>query len=230
VLLFDASVHSGGTMLKALRDIEKHGATGVCTYTLVLKRGSQFIPGLWGVMINDHDRAYFQMDMAPNNRLTTHLNEKHPYTHLRQLGEADVRKSPVVTEVASLDRHTWGDRYYDMRESGDGNCTYLLETSNAIVGYVTVHFADHVLYVDEVAVDVRHRKHGYGGVLMRFADTLTRQQDCWSVRLNAIRDRVEWYQGFGYKVLAGRNPVHVETEEYVPMEKRLVHHVPPMDD
>jgi GNAT superfamily N-acetyltransferase len=230
VLLLDASVHSGGTMLAAIRELQKNGAAGICTYSLVVKRGSMFIPTLWGVMIDDFDRAYFQLEEAPNNRLTTHSNVKQPYAHIRQLSADDVKRPKIESGVKSLDRAMWADRHYDMLESNDGKCTFLMEVLDQIVGYLTIHFDSRVLYIEEIAVDTKKRKNGYGGVLMRFADTLSRQSNCWGVRLNAIKERVDWYKGFGYQVILGRDSLHVEDEEYVPMEKRLVHHKPPMDD
>lgn len=228
VLLLDASVHSGETMLKAQRKLWEHGAAGVCSYALVLKRGSRFIPSIWGVMIGDHDRAYFQMELAPNNRLTTHSNERHPFSHMRQLSAADIGAPPLLAGVASLDRATWGDRYYDMHESDGLKRTYLLEARPGIVGYLTVRFGD-CLHVDEVAVDREYRGQGYGGVLLRFADTLARHSDCRAVQLNAISDRVRWYESFGYEVLSGRKTIRVEAETYVPMERQLLHHLSPGD-
>jgi GNAT superfamily N-acetyltransferase len=230
VLLLDASVHSGRTMLRALQAIRGFGALGICTYALVLKKSGQIVPSLWGVMIDDRDRAYFQLDSVPNNRLTTHFNESHPYAYLRRLAEADDAKPPLVTGLASLDRATWGDRHYDMLESPDGKCTYLLETSGGTAGYLTIHFADHAVCIDEVALAQNEQGHGYGGVLMRFAETLARQNDCRGVRLNAIKDRVPWYEKLGYGSVPGRPCLHVEAEEYHPMEKLLLHHLPATDD
>ncbi len=43
------------------------GAKQVCSYALVMKHSSGFIPSFWGVTIGDHDRAYFLLDVLPNN-------------------------------------------------------------------------------------------------------------------------------------------------------------------
>lgn len=226
ILLFDAAVHSGSTMTKALAELRQLGASEVTTYTLVLKQGSHFIPSLWGVMVNDPDRAYFLLESIPNNRLTTHKNDHRPYFHMRHLCEADLSLPPIKSTVASLDRVTWGDRWFDMVESGQSRRTYLLENCAGVVGYLTVHEdSDNAFVIDEVAVSEDHQKKSYGGILMRFADTLARQSDALKIRLNAISNKVQWYGGFGYRVVAGRDPIPLEKEQYVPMERVLLYHL-----
>jgi hypoxanthine-guanine phosphoribosyltransferase/GNAT superfamily N-acetyltransferase len=229
VLLFDGAVHTGSSMEKTYRALQTLGAAKVSTYSLVLKRSSRFIPSLWGVMVSDLDRAYFLLDKAPNNRLTTHLSEKHPYLHLRHLSDDDVKQPCIDCGVASMDRTTWGDRRFDMIESGQRRCTYVLETSDGIVGYLTVHSEDSVTFaIDEVAIAKCHQKAGYGGVLMRFADTFARHGDYLRVRLNAIKNMVEWYQRFGYNQVPGSSAIPLENEKYVPMERMVLHQIPRM--
>jgi len=225
VLLFDSAVHSGSTMAKTVRELRSYGATEICTYALVLKRGSRFIPSLWGVMVNDQDRAYFLLDRTPNNRLTTHLSEKHPFVHLRLLDQEDTKLPPIRSGVPSMDRATWGDRRFDMVESDFARCTYLLEASTGVVGYLTIHYThDGCMAIDEVAVDESRRKLGYGGVLLRFADTLARQSDCWIVRLSAIEEKTSLYEKYGYQFVPGRQPNLLDTETYYPMERILLPH------
>src|SRR5437773_6644368 len=59
VLIFDGATHSGRTMTNCVPEVLRHGAAGVCTYSLVLKRGSNFIPTFWGVTVDDVDRVFF---------------------------------------------------------------------------------------------------------------------------------------------------------------------------
>lgn len=229
ILLFDAAVHSGGTMGRALAELRKLGAAKATTYALVLKRGSRFIPSLWGVMVNDTDRAYFLLDRTPNNRLTTHLSERYPYLHLRSLCDDDAKGPPVKCGVASMDRVRWEDRRFDMIESGQHRCTYLLETSKGVVGYLTVHTDEPGEFViDEVAVHKRHQQNGYGGVLLRFADTLARHGDFRRIRLSAISNMVDWYRKFGYGVVPGGSAIPLGSEQYIPMERVILHHIPPI--
>lgn len=229
VLLFDSAVHSGGTMARAAQVLRRYGAADVCTYALVLKRSSRFIPSLWGVMVNDEDRAYFLLDRTPNNRLTTHLSEKRPYLHLRRLAEEDMRLPPVKCGVASIDRVTWGDRWFDMAESEQNRCTYLLETAKGVIAYLTLRVdGQNRMVIDEVAVDKQQIGRGYGGVLMRFADTLARHCGCRKVRLNAIKEQKGWYVKFGYKIVPGRDSISLDGEEYLPMERVVLYHLPGM--
>lgn len=61
---------------------------------------------------------------------------------------------------------------------------------------------------------------------MRFADTLARHSDCRFVRLNAIENRVSWYRDHGYTVVSGKEPLLLDSERYVPMERRVLYHQP----
>jgi len=231
IFIFDSAVHSGGTMLRTVQALRDHGAKDICSYALVLKQGSEFIPSLWGAMIDDYDRAYFQLAKTPNNRLTTHSNEQHPFSCLRKLEQRDVEGSMIISGVASMDRTTWGDRHFNMQSSGGKKCTYLLETTRGIAGYLTIEISREAFHVDEIAVDKSAQGRGYGGVLLRFAETLTRRHGCRCIQLHAISSRADWYKKFGFQAVPGFAPVRLDKlEEYVLMEKRLVHHVPPMDD
>ncbi|MGB7748416.1 MAG: GNAT family N-acetyltransferase [Verrucomicrobiia bacterium] len=64
-------------------------------------------------------------------------------------------------------------------------------------GYLSLHFSDDkCLFITEIAVDEKQKK-GFGAILMRFADTLARQSNCLCVRLNAIENKITFYEGFG---------------------------------
>lgn len=228
VFLFDSTIHGGSTMCKAAAELKRLGAARVCTYTLVLKSGSLFIPTLWGLMINDQDRAYFLLDRTPNNRLTTSLTEQQPYVNFQKLSDKNVQIPPINTGVISMDRVTWGDRLFDMSENTQGRCTYLLESDEKMVGYLTVHWGDNqCLHIDEVAADTAEQGKGFGGVLIRFAETLARQSACRHVRLNAIENRVDWYKKFDYSPVPGRKMICLENEKYQPMEKVVLYHQMP---
>lgn len=228
VLIFDGAVHTGRMMSLAVAEVLKRGAAGVCTYTLMLKRGSAFIPTLWGVTIGDDDRAYFLLSNIPNNRLdagSLHSNSKKKALsiHLRLLSEEDAKRPLVMSGVRSLDRVTWGDRYFSMKSGGDRRCTYVLEMARGIVGYLTlsVH-SDDCLMVDEVVVDKAHHGKNLGGVLLRFADTMARQSNCRLIRLQSIADKRDLYLKFGYRTIAN-SPLKLDEEEYWLMEKSVIH-------
>jgi ribosomal protein S18 acetylase RimI-like enzyme len=215
-------------MTNCVREVLRHGAAGVCTYSLVLKRGSKFIPTLWGVTVDDVDRAFFLLDKIPNNRLDagcpkSPTKRKPLNIHLRVLAESDLKKPPVVSELDSLDRVTWGDRYFDMKAGGQHRCSYVLEKGDKILGYLTLsHPEAGRLSIDEVAVDRNHRGKNIGAVLVRFADTMARQFDCLNIQLQAIANIRDFYKGFGYKVIA-ESPLTLDDEEYWLMEKPVIY-------
>jgi len=228
VLVFDGAVHSGGLLKDCVTKVIGMGAERVCTYSLVIKRGTQFVPTIWGVTIEDVDRAFFLLSKIPNHRLdagSPHGREpsKPAYVHMRALAEEDTERPTVVSGLKSIDRTTWGDRYFDMQAGHSRRCCYLLEQGRKIVGFVTLSHVDHeILSVDEVAVDELERKKKYGAVLMRFADTMARSYNCQRVRLQAISNKVNWYKGFGYEQV-GSQSLKLGPEEYLPMEKAVVY-------
>jgi len=241
VLLFDSSTHTGGTMRRCVAEALKLGASNVATYSLVIKRGSCFIPTFWGVMINDTERIYFLLDKIPNNRLDSGpekdkagKDRKISCVHIAHLSEDHLKKPKVKCGVISLDRVTWGDRHFDMQAGENKECTYVLQTGSKIVGYMSVHFSDSTcLFVTEVAVGKKYQSKrkgknqrkgkGYGAILMRFADTLARQSNCRCVRLNAIEGKIPFYKGFGYRRIPGRKPIVLDNEKYFPMEHKVVY-------
>ena len=69
-IIFDSSIHSGRSMLALVKEVQKYAPTSVASYSLVLKRNSDFIPNHFGFLIHDWDRALFLLDALPNNRMT----------------------------------------------------------------------------------------------------------------------------------------------------------------
>ena len=176
--------------------------------------------------IADTDRAFFLLDSIPNNRLDAGPHQDSPpYVHIRALSESDLDTVPVVSGVSSLDRVTWSDRNFDMQLDPDRN-TYLLESALTIVGYLTVNCSTpRVLQVDEIVVDQAARGTGYGGILLRFAETLARQKDSHSVRLHAIEERIPFYSKHGYAPVAGAKSLRLDSEIYHLMERPVLYHL-----
>lgn len=228
VLLFDGAVHSGRMMGRCTAEVLRHGPAELCSYSLVIKRCSSFIPTLWGVMIEESDRAYFLLDEIPNNRMDAG-SRPQPLVHLQKLSTEQLERPPILSGVPSIDRMTWGDRHFQMQTSTSGSCTYLLERGRGMVGFLTLHFSDaSSLSIDEVVVGEALRDHGYGGVLLRFAETMARHSECWSIRLNALRQRIPVYDGFGYRPIPGKEMLRLGAEEYQPMEKAVLYHQSPV--
>ena len=68
----------------------------------MLKRGSCFIPNIFGLLIHEHDRAYFLLDKIPNHRIM-------PFGAFRKLAQEDVKRpeGEVKTGLSSIDKMTW---------------------------------------------------------------------------------------------------------------------------
>lgn len=227
VLVIDSAVHSGNTMLGVVEEACSRGAASVFSYTLVLKRTSVLVPTLWGVMIDDHDRAYFMLDSIPNNR----LKAKAGVTHLRQLVESDIDVlPPVISENAAMNRITWADRWFDIRCGERERSTYLLYSGGVLVGYVTcvINGSRDALTIDEVAVDKNHEGKGFGGVLMRFVETMARHVGASEINLWGVDKRVPLYEHEGYQIDPGVTGLTLEGSKYIYMRKQIVHHVSPL--
>lgn len=68
VLLLDGAIHSGGMMSACAAEVLKYEPAELASYALVMKQGSSFIPTLWGLMMEETDRAFFLLDEIPNHR------------------------------------------------------------------------------------------------------------------------------------------------------------------
>jgi GNAT superfamily N-acetyltransferase/hypoxanthine-guanine phosphoribosyltransferase len=221
-LIIDSSVHSGGTMLRVLKAISVEKPASVASYTLVLKRSSMFVPSLWGVMINDHDRAYFLLEQLPNNRLHKAVHN----THIRRLTKEDINLPVVVTGLDSMDRITWADRYYDMACSEHERRTYLLEQRDEAIGYLTVsRVGTNSFRVDEVAVGQAFQDKGHAGTLLRWAETCARQMSCERAELWAIENEIKMYEHCGFEAAIGVEAMDLAGEKFFLMYKRLIHHL-----
>jgi hypothetical protein len=120
---------------------------------------------------------------------------------------------------------TWGDRLFQMQTGGGTITTYVLEQGATVVGFLSVQLDEGVrpktLTILEIAAE---KGRGFGGVLMRFADTLARQTDCGTVRLNAIEERVSFYRHCGYRECPGAAKLTLDDEIYQPMERPVLYH------
>lgn len=56
-------------MLSVMRFVRGLRPGRLLAYSLVMKRGSCFLPHYFGVVVDDHDRILFLLDAIPNNRL-----------------------------------------------------------------------------------------------------------------------------------------------------------------
>jgi len=142
VLILDGAIHSGRNMSRCANEVLKYKPSALSSYALVIKQSSQFVPTLWSIMIDDTDRAYFILDKIPNNRLNAGKTRPQALVQLRLLGEEHLKRPQVTSSVPSMNRQTWGDKYFQMIATSDEYRTYVLEDMAQIIGYLTVELRD----------------------------------------------------------------------------------------
>lgn len=225
ILLIDSAVHSGSSMRHVVDALRAKGATCVFSYTLVLKRTSEFIPTWFAMLIDEHDRAFFQLDRLPNNRLA----DKPPAGMLRLLQENDVKRAPdfVDCEVPSIKRVTFGDLWYEVRAHGQK--VFLYEINGKVVGFVSFHVTDRgAMLLDIVARDTSTKEMKVGALLLRWAEAYARSSRCQAIDLWAHEPLVRHYQEIEYHPVVGMEPLLAGGgERYIRMRKRILYNVKP---
>ncbi len=219
ILVLDSSVHTGSSMLAAARFARANGAANVVSYSLVLKKSANFLPHMFGLVVGDHDRVLFQLDKLPNNRL---FSKQAPFCIFRRIASEDVKRSQCLdTGLASLDKISFGDLYYE--SAAKGYDVVIAEDGDNIAGFVKMKVNDgHRLFIDVIANDAQYRGRGIGGALMRFAETTGRAHCCSHIDLWAIDNQVKFYEATGY-VLSGEIIDAGDGEIYRKMAKPLIY-------
>jgi GNAT superfamily N-acetyltransferase len=231
VFIIDGAIHSGNSMRRLADELSARGARSIWSYSLVLRRTSEFIPSFFGLLIDEHDRAFFQLDEIPNNRLFTSASiaRNGQFGLLRALREEDVHRTPSTVDVAvrSIAKTTFGDLYYGVRTQGSR--VFVYELGGAIVGFITFVPAHKRLFIDTIAIDRKSQSLGIGGLLMRWAETYARSLSCEAIELWAIEDRRDWYRNAGYEFLPGEIMDIGNGERYAKMRRRLLYNIRPTD-
>ena len=229
VLLVDSAVHSGSSMRHVTEQLIKDGAKCVLSYTLVLKRTSEFIPSFFGLLIDEHDRAFFQLEAIPNNRLHSKraFSMGRPLGQLRLLRADDVDRKPNHLDVGvpSIDKVTFADLYYGAQTASMK--VYVYEIGNEICAFIAFKNRNGTLFVDTVATDKKLHGAGIGGLLMRWAESVARSTKCTSVELWAIEERMSFYKVFGYEPVSNEVMNLGEGEKYAKMIRRILYNVKP---
>lgn len=226
VLVIDAAIHSGASMRHLVEALNARGCRSLLSYSLVVKITSEFVPCYFGLMIGEHDRAFFQLDRIPNNRLL----QRAPFGAVRMLREDDIRREPdfLTCGVKSIDRMTYGDLWYDTRTKGSH--VYLYEIGGEVAGYI--HFKrtpENRLFIDLIANGVAFQGQGIGGVLMRWAETYARAARMTAIDLWSIEARMGFYSHHGYVAQGERMDLGGEGEVYHLMRRRLLYNLKPQD-
>lgn len=223
VFLIDSAIHSGASMRAVATNLNQRGAM-VMSYGLVMKKTSEFVPSFFGLVIDEHDRALFQLDELPNNR----LKKARPFGHLRLIRpeDADIQVS-LNTSVASIQKITFGDLYYEYR--AHDSLVYLYEEGNEIRGYIQFSRHNGTLSIDTIVADEKYQKSGIGGALMRWAETYARSNRCSAINLWAIENQREFYEKYCFAVI-DPEPAHFgDGEQYFHMSKRVLYNIKPAE-
>ena len=229
LILLDSAVHSGRSMADCVIALSRLGASDILTYSLVLKRNSQFIPNFFGLVINEHDRPYFQLDVLPNNRLrSTPL-----FGHLRALREGDLNDKTgwLNTGVPSIDRVTLSDLWYQAKK---GCQVFIYEVQGRIAGVVQFRCEDkggvRSLIIDLIAVHSDFRDQGFGSPMIRWACTYARASRCIFVDLDTHQDQRAKYEKFGFRATGAETCDLGNGEVYRPMRKKIIYASSPLTD
>jgi N-acetylglutamate synthase-like GNAT family acetyltransferase len=170
-------------------------------------------------MMGHDDRALFLLREIPNNRIM-------PTGFLRLLEMNDMGREPIKSGLTSIDRNSsWNDMLYEMRVHPERR-TFVYEVNGRLSGYISVQFAGQgVLFLDTVAVDENVEGRGVGSNLVRWAETFARHNDCHTIELWAIGNKVSWYENRDFKKTSDAPLSLVEgklREDYYKMRKTVL--------
>ncbi|HEY8581181.1 MAG TPA: GNAT family N-acetyltransferase [Beijerinckiaceae bacterium] len=217
VLLIDSAIHTGSSLLCGLRSLADMGVHNVLTYGLAVKRGSHLIPTYFGVLIDDWDRALFQLELIPNNRLA----ETPPFGTLRLL-----TREHAAAEFGALPKPfvglSGGDLLYN--DHAYGMRTYVYELEGRIVGFVSFAEKGGVAFIDAWATCSDHQNKGIGAATLRWAETWARAANCHSIELWAFEDAVPIYERFNYRKSSPQALDLGQGGRFQLMAKSIMHH------
>ncbi len=225
-LLIDGAIHSGASMRRTVEALWACGVSNIMSYSLVVKKTSEFIPSFFGLIIDEHDRAYFQMEILPNNRLKEGATR---FGQLRRIDADDFKRQPnkLDTAVPSIDRVTFGDLWF---EAATANCVvYVYEINKKIVGFLKFDASPGgIFHLDIVARDTSEKASDIGGLLLRWADTYARASKCTAIQLWGIERLLAYYNKIGYNEINGVEPIVIgDDEKYYAMRKPILYNIKP---
>jgi GNAT superfamily N-acetyltransferase len=225
VFLLDGPIHSGSTMANAASWLCSKGVKEVISYGLVVKRSTEFVPSFFGLMIGEHDRAYFQFEKIPNHR----LRRKGKIGILRKINEKDAMSENQYIQAGenSLSQISLSDLFYSVTTNSNHH-VYLYEMEGKYVGFVHFYVTDKItVIVDAIATDVNFRGKDIGGLLMRWVENWARNYRMLEINLYAIEDRLYFYEHIGYKKDEKRKPIILTDGSYFLMSRRLLYNIEP---
>lgn len=218
VLIIDSAIHSGRSMLLLSRNLIEAGANKIISYSLVIKNNSLFVPTYFGVVIDEKDRTYFDLDQIPNNRLH---DKKALVGTLRVLTEDDADK---VIEVGDPFKGLCvGDLLYDKETRSSHIFGY--EQDSKLIAFLSFRKAGMNVFIDAIGVEESHRGEGIASAMLRWAETWGRSVRCTGVQLWAYEKAISMYQLFGYKPVTDEWRTLGLGHRYKLMEKPLLYSI-----
>ena len=218
VLVIDGSVHSGHSLLTVVKKIKSFNVKSVISYSLIIKRGSTFVPNFFGIIIPDHDRVLFLLDSFPNNRIMAH-------GLVRKLSEEDVNNpiQSLNTGVPSIDNTTWINLWYET--VAKGNHVYVNEGDHGIDAFISFLIKENGwMFIDAVARDISVKGKKIGSHLLRWAENWARSKACKGVELWALNEKINYYRGFDF-VISSNETLNLGKEKYTRMYRSLLYHL-----
>ena len=218
VLIIDSAVHSGRSMLMIVKELSRLGFADIISYSLVLKRGSRIIPTFFGILIDDKDRTYFELDSLPNNRLI----EKPPFGILRRISDADV--SLTIDHIgAPFVGLTIGDLFYEQETRGFH--IYVYEYAGRVIGFVSFRVEQTSLFIDGWGTSEAFKRRGVGSATLRWAETWARANRCEAIELWAFETAVPTYEHYGYAAVEERWWTLGADQRYKKMRRAILYNI-----
>jgi GNAT superfamily N-acetyltransferase len=139
--------------------------------------------------------------------MTTPDITKHNLDIREARSDADYHAAyPIIRQLfPQLDMQTYARRVFVARATGYR--MFMGTLKGQIVGVIGV-IANHnlhdgfVTYIEHVVVDKKHRGHGYGSELIRFAEERAREEGCYLIELDTdmgAERAAKLYESSGYQ-------------------------------
>jgi glucosamine-phosphate N-acetyltransferase len=83
---------------------------------------------------------------------------------------------------------------------------YCMKVNNDIIGFGTIiieqkitHNLCHVGHIEDIIIDKKFLKKGYGKKLINFLISIGRDNNCYKIILNCLEDNILFYEKCGFK-------------------------------
>ena len=219
VFVIDSAIHSGRSMTRLVESLRRAGAVNFVSYGLVLKSGSKLIPTFFGVVIDDKDRAYFDLEAIPNNRLH---DKKILVGVLRLLSQADA-DAPIGDVGPPFETISVGDLLYDQETRSSQ--VYGYEENGQIIGFVSFRKTGTALFIDSIGTIKTERNKGIASAMLRWAETWGRSNRCSYIELWGFEDAIPVYTKYGYELVDNEWRTLGAGHRFKLMHKPLLYHI-----